>query len=118
VSDRRYRLATVFAHPDDDAYQVGGWIAMHAADTDLTMVFCTSGDAGPIWVEGAATRETLGSVRESEQRAFLGAVGAEHADVQGESATRVFLDAGRWTDVRDHQDPAGRPRYTTARLAR
>jgi release factor glutamine methyltransferase len=47
-----------------------------------------------------------------------GWVGAEHADVQGESATRVFLDAGRWTDVRDHRDLAGRPRYVAARLAR
>jgi N-acetyl-1-D-myo-inositol-2-amino-2-deoxy-alpha-D-glucopyranoside deacetylase len=81
VTDGRYRLATVFAHPDDDAYQVGGWIAMHADRTDLTMVFCTSGDAGPIWVEGSATRETLGSVREREQRAFLETVGAPHADV-------------------------------------
>jgi release factor glutamine methyltransferase len=47
-----------------------------------------------------------------------GWVGAEHADVQGESAQQVFLDAGRWTDVRDHQDLAGRPRYVVARLAR
>jgi LmbE family N-acetylglucosaminyl deacetylase len=81
VTERRHRLATVFAHPDDDAYQVGGWIAMHAAETDLTMVFCTSGEAGPIWVEEIAMRETLGEVREGEQRAFLSAVGAEHADV-------------------------------------
>jgi LmbE family N-acetylglucosaminyl deacetylase len=82
VTPRRYRLATVFAHPDDDAYQVGGWIAMHEDETELTMVFCTSGDAGPIWVEGIATRETLGAVREREQRAFLEASGAEHADVR------------------------------------
>jgi release factor glutamine methyltransferase len=47
-----------------------------------------------------------------------GWVGAEHADVQGESARQVFLDAGRWTDVRDHQDLAGRSRYVVARLAR
>ncbi len=47
-----------------------------------------------------------------------GWVGAEHADVQGESATRVFLDTGRWTDVRDHEDLAGRARYVVARLAR
>ena len=47
-----------------------------------------------------------------------GWVGAEHADVQGESATQVFLDAGRWTDVRDHEDLAGRARYVVARLAR
>jgi release factor glutamine methyltransferase len=47
-----------------------------------------------------------------------GVVGAEHADVQGESAPAVFSASGRWTDVRDHRDLAGRPRFTTARLAR
>ena len=47
-----------------------------------------------------------------------GAVGAEHADVQGESAPAVFTGTGRWSDVRDHADLAGRPRFLTARLAR
>ena len=47
-----------------------------------------------------------------------GVVGAEHADVQGESAPAVFARAGRWSDVRDNPDLAGRPRYVTARLAR
>lgn len=42
-----------------------------------------------------------------------GVVGAEHADVQGESAPAVF--AARWSDVRDHDDLAGRPRFVTAR---
>lgn len=47
-----------------------------------------------------------------------GVVGFEHADVQGESAPAVFAATGRWADVRDHHDLAGRPRFTTARLAR
>jgi release factor glutamine methyltransferase len=47
-----------------------------------------------------------------------GVVGAEHADVQGEAAPAVFVATGRWSDVRDHPDLAGRPRYLTARLAR
>jgi release factor glutamine methyltransferase len=47
-----------------------------------------------------------------------GQVGAEHADVQGSSAPEVFSSAGRWSEVRDHRDLAGRPRYLTARLAR
>jgi release factor glutamine methyltransferase len=47
-----------------------------------------------------------------------GVVGAEHADEQGEAAPAVFSGAGRWADVRDHLDLAGRPRYVTARLAR
>ncbi len=47
-----------------------------------------------------------------------GWVGAEHADLQGESAPAVFAATGRWRDVRDHRDLSGRARYLTARLAR
>jgi len=47
-----------------------------------------------------------------------GFAGAEHADLQGDSAPAVFAGAGRWVDVRDHRDLAGRPRFVTARLAR
>ncbi len=47
-----------------------------------------------------------------------GHVGCEHADLQGESAPGVFAASGRWADVRDHRDLAGRPRFVTARLAR
>ena len=47
-----------------------------------------------------------------------GVAGAEHADLQGTSAPGVFSATGRWSDVRDHPDLAGRPRYLTARLAR
>jgi release factor glutamine methyltransferase len=62
----------------------------------------------------------LDAIRVLEQRAAAllrpgGVVGAEHADVQGESAPAVFATAGRWADVRDHRDLAGRPRYLTAR---
>jgi release factor glutamine methyltransferase len=65
----------------------------------------------------------LDAIRVLEQRAAVllrpgGVVGFEHADVQGESAPAVFTATGRWTDVRDHADLAGRPRFTTARLAR
>ena len=52
-----------------------------------------------------------------------GVVGAEHADAQGADAEDggapgVFGSTGRWREVRDHVDLAGRPRFTTARLAR
>ncbi|RLV51025.1 peptide chain release factor N(5)-glutamine methyltransferase [Nocardioides mangrovicus] len=47
-----------------------------------------------------------------------GVVGAEHADVQGESAPAVFARSGSWVDVRDHTDLSGRDRFVTARLAR
>jgi release factor glutamine methyltransferase len=68
-------------------------------------------------------QDGLDAIRVLERRAAHllrpgGVVGAEHADVQGESAPGVFTAAGRWTDVTDHRDLAGRPRYVTARLAR
>ncbi len=44
-----------------------------------------------------------------------GLVACEHADVQGESAPHVFVDAGNWRDVRDHPDLTGRARFVTAR---
>jgi release factor glutamine methyltransferase len=47
-----------------------------------------------------------------------GVLGVEHADVQGEAVPDVLTRTGRWADVRDHQDLAGRARFTTARLAR
>lgn len=43
-----------------------------------------------------------------------GVLVVEHADVQGRSAPRVLLDTGRWNDVEDHRDLAGRDRYVTA----
>lgn len=46
-----------------------------------------------------------------------GVVGAEHADVQADSAPAVFSATGRWVEVRDHLDLAGRPRFLTARKA-
>jgi release factor glutamine methyltransferase len=65
----------------------------------------------------------LDAIRDLERTAARllrpgGVVGAEHAHVQGESAPAVFATAGRWSDVRDHADLAGRNRYVTARLAR
>ena len=65
----------------------------------------------------------LDAMRVVEARAALllvpgGVVGVEHADAQGESAPAVFAATGRWADVRDHRDLAGRPRFVTARLAR
>jgi len=47
-----------------------------------------------------------------------GELGVEHADVQGEAVPAVLVSTGLWGEVRDHRDLAGRPRFTTARLAR
>ncbi len=89
-------------------------VAVEARDHDPALALW-SGDDG------------LDAIRVVEMRAALllapgGVVGVEHADAQGESAPAVFAQANdlgrRWTDVRDHVDLAGRPRFVTARLAR
>jgi len=69
------RLAGVFAHPDDDSYVLGGSLLLHPGELEPALVFATSGEAGPIAPGSAATRETLGAVREGEHRDFLEAVG-------------------------------------------
>ncbi|MBC2934075.1 peptide chain release factor N(5)-glutamine methyltransferase [Nocardioides sp. zg-1228] len=68
-------------------------------------------------------QDGLDAMRLLERRAAVllrpgGVVGAEHADVQGESAPGVFAATGRWVEVSDHTDLAGRARFLTARLAR
>lgn len=65
----------------------------------------------------------LDAIRVLEQRAADllrpgGVLGFEHADAQGDAAPAVLSATGRWAQVRDHHDLAGRARYTTARLAR
>ncbi|MDX6372837.1 MAG: release factor glutamine methyltransferase [Nocardioidaceae bacterium] len=64
----------------------------------------------------------LDAIRVLAQRAAVllkagGVLGVEHADVQGDAVPAVLAATGRWTEVRDHRDLAGRPRFTTARLA-
>jgi LmbE family N-acetylglucosaminyl deacetylase len=78
------RLAGVFAHPDDDSYVLGGTLLLHPGAVEPTLVFATSGEAGPIADGTGVTRETLGRAREAEQAAFLEAIG------YGGAATRFL----------------------------
>ncbi|WP_091380232.1 peptide chain release factor N(5)-glutamine methyltransferase [Geodermatophilus sp. DSM 45219] len=43
-----------------------------------------------------------------------GGLAIEHADQQGSALPALVRASGGWTDVEDHPDLAGRPRYTTA----
>jgi LmbE family N-acetylglucosaminyl deacetylase len=63
-------FAAVVAHPDDDTFGVAGTVAMHADDPGFRfiLVHATSGEAGMISDPSLATRETLGRVREEEDR--------------------------------------------------
>lgn len=72
------RIACIFAHPDDDTYGVGGSLALHAgSEPEITVILTTSGEAGRIVDPSLATRETLGAVREAEDRASWAALGLE-----------------------------------------
>ena len=62
-----HRLLACFAHPDDEAFPVGGALAAHAArGVQIRLITATLGEEGEIRQAGAATRETLGSVRRVE----------------------------------------------------
>jgi release factor glutamine methyltransferase len=47
-----------------------------------------------------------------------GGLGIEHADQQGSALPALVRASGGWTDVEDHPDLAGRPRFTTAQRSR
>ena len=62
-----FRLLACFAHPDDEAFPVGGALAAHASrGISVRLVTTTLGEEGEIRQPGSATRETIGSVRRNE----------------------------------------------------
>ena len=73
------RFAAVVAHPDDDTFGVAGTVALHADHPGFhfTLIHATSGEAGPIADSALATRETLGRVREEEDRRSWVTLGRE-----------------------------------------
>jgi LmbE family N-acetylglucosaminyl deacetylase len=69
VSNSRLTLMAIFAHPDDEAFGVGGTLAKYAAEgRDVHLVTATRGEAGEIQREGLATAANLPQVREHELR--------------------------------------------------
>ena len=61
------RLLACFAHPDDEAFPVGGVLARNvAAGRQVRLMTTTLGEEGEIRQEGSATRETLGDIRRIE----------------------------------------------------
>jgi release factor glutamine methyltransferase len=99
----------VVSNPPYIPHEAWESVAIEVRDHDPQLALYASGDG-------------LDTIRVVEQRAALllrpgAVVGVEHADVQGTSAPAVFSRAGRWEEVRDHVDLAGRARFLTARLA-
>ena len=69
-------VVAVVAHPDDESLIAGGTLALAARAGAVTgVVSLTRGEHGPIADGAAATRETLGDVREEELRAAARALG-------------------------------------------
>ncbi len=76
---RALRVLGVFAHPDDEVVCAGGTLARYAADgAEVMVVSATHGEAGQILDPYAATRATLGRVREQEMREACAHVGVQH----------------------------------------
>ncbi|HKR72237.1 MAG TPA: PIG-L family deacetylase [Streptosporangiaceae bacterium] len=76
------RLLGVFAHPDDEVFCAGGTMARAAeAGAEVMIVSATRGERGQIRDASAATRRTLGTVRESELGAAAAELGVQHVQV-------------------------------------
>ena len=91
-ANRNPRVLGLFAHPDDEVFCVGGTIARCVeAGADTAIVSLTRGEAGQIRDPAAATRRTLGSVRESELSQAARALGVREA-------TCLDLGDGRLAD--------------------
>ena len=72
------RLLACFAHPDDEAFPVGGLLARNVAEgRRVRLVTTTLGEEGEIRQEGSATRETLGEVRRIELACAVRALSLE-----------------------------------------
>ncbi|GHF69998.1 PIG-L deacetylase family protein [Deinococcus ficus] len=95
---RRPTLLAVFAHPDDEAFSVGGTLTHYARRGVRVVVACaTRGEAGKITVPGM-TVDDLGAQREQELRDACRALEIEEPVFLG------FHDSGRFERTR-HDDP-------------
>lgn len=75
------RILCVYAHPDDETYCTGGTIAKYAAcGSEVMVISATRGQAGQIQDVSAATRRTLGMVREQELRRACIHLGAQQIE--------------------------------------
>jgi LmbE family N-acetylglucosaminyl deacetylase len=76
------RLLACFAHPDDEAFPVGGVLAEHVSrGVDVRLITTTLGEEGDIRQEGSASRETLGEIRRVELSCAVRALGLHSNEV-------------------------------------
>ena len=79
-----HRLLACFAHPDDEAFPVGGALAAHTRrGVDVRLITTTLGEEGEIRQEGSATRDTLGEIRRVELSCAVRALRLDSNEVWG-----------------------------------
>ena len=100
MNSRSPRLMGVFAHPDDEIFCAGGTLARYAAAGSRTaVVSATRGEAGQIRDARAATRRTLGAVRERELQQACALLGvAQTRCLDYHDGTLQSVDAARLAD--------------------
>jgi len=77
-------VLTILAHPDDESFGFAGTMAtLTDRGVGVTLVCATRGEVGEILVEGLATREDLGELRERELREAMAIVGVRDIRLLG-----------------------------------
>jgi LmbE family N-acetylglucosaminyl deacetylase len=68
------KLVCIIAHPDDEAFMIGGTIAKFAKDHEIYVICATSGEAGK---KNSSEEKTLGEIRAEELKASAAVLGVK-----------------------------------------
>ena len=78
------RLLACFAHPDDEAFPIGGSLAAHSSrGVNIRLITATSGEEGEVRSPGLAIPDGLGSLRREELSCYVHTLGLQSHHVLG-----------------------------------
>ena len=78
------RLLACFAHPDDEAFPIGGSLAAHSSrGVNIRLITATSGEEGEVRAPGLAMPDGLGSLRREELSCSVHTLGLQSHHVLG-----------------------------------
>ena len=78
------RLLACFAHPDDEAFPIGGSLAAHSSrGVNIRLITATSGEEGEVRSPGLAMPDGLGSLRREELSCSVHTLGIQSHHVLG-----------------------------------
>ena len=78
------RLLACFAHPDDEAFPIGGSLAAHSSrGVNIRLITATSGEEGEVRSPGLAIPDGLGSLRREELSCSVHTLGLQSHHVLG-----------------------------------